>query len=168
MPCGRRLNGGALSLCAAWPSAYTNIAGIRTYCTSDEPAGGAVWRKIDFRNLGHALSTYVQEAALVLCPRYAELAVANANKARLVRWEVWDMPLKEIVPDAAVLAWIADKFPELDQDTASVRVGDAIHASQSSLGRKGVASQGKTLAETAEMVVYARLGEYSIHTRRLL
>ena len=166
MPCGRRLNGGALSLSAAWPSAYTNIAGIRTYCTRPESESGAVWRTRDFLNLGTALAHYVQEAALVLCPRYAALAEANPNKARLVRWEVWDMPLKEIVPDATVLEWIADKFPELDQDTASV--GDAIHASQSSLGRKGVASQGKTLAETAEMVVYARLGEYSIHTRRLL
>ncbi len=41
-------------------------------------------------------------------------------------------------PDAAVLAWIARQFPELDQDTVSV--GDAIHASQSSLrvSRKGV------------------------------
>ena len=107
MPCGRELNDGALSLSAARPSANTNIAHIRTYCTRPDSENGKVWRKLDFGTLGLALSYYVQVAATALCPRYAELAEANPNEARLVRWEVWGMPLLEIVPDATVLAWVA-------------------------------------------------------------
>jgi hypothetical protein len=164
VPCGRELNGGALSLSEAWPSATTNIASIRTYCTRPESESGTVWRKLDFLNLGTALAYYVQVAATALNPRYAELAEANPNMARLVRWVVWDMPLLEIVTDAAVLAWIAEKFPKLDQDTASV--GEVIHANASSVSRQGAASRGKPL-ETAEMVVHVRRGEYSTHPRRL-
>ena len=69
MPCGRWLNGGALSLSAAWPSATTNIASIRTYCTRPESESGTVWRQLDFLNLGTALAYYVQVAATALCPR---------------------------------------------------------------------------------------------------
>ena len=165
MPCGRWLNGGALSLSAAWPSATTNIASIRTYCTRPDSESGNVWRKLDFLNLGYALSYYVQVAATALCPRYAELAETNPNKARKVRWVVWDMPLLEIVPDATVLAWIAEQFPKLDQDTASV--GEVIHAIQSSVSRQGVASRGEP-TETTEMVIYAGPGKYSTHTSRRL
>jgi hypothetical protein len=165
VPCGRELNGGALSLSAAWPSANTNIARIRTYCTRPQSESGKVWRKLDFGTLGLALSYYVQVAATALNTRYAELVEANPNMARMVRWEVWDMKLWEIVPDATVLEWIARQFPKLDQDTASV--GDDIHASQSSLGRRGVASKGYKLTETAVMEIYAGPGEYSTHSRRL-
>jgi hypothetical protein len=165
VPCGRELNDGALSLSAARPSANTNIAHIRTYCTRPDSENGKVWRKLDFGTLGLALSYYVQEAATALCPRYAELAEANPNEARLVRWEVWGMPLLEIVPDATVLAWVAERFPTLDQDTASV--GEAIHASQSSLSRQAVASKGYKFTETAVMEIHAGPGEYSTHTRRL-
>ena len=164
MPCGRELNNGALSLSEARPRANTNIAHIRTYCTRPDSENGKVWRKLDFRNLGHALSYYVQVAATALNTRYAELVEANPNMARMVRWEVWGMPLKQIVTDAAVLDWIAEKFPELDQDTASV--GDAIHASQSSLSRQGAASRGEP-TKTAVMEIHVRRGEYSIHSRRL-
>jgi hypothetical protein len=162
VPCGRWLNGGALSLSEERPSATTNLASIRTYCTRPESERGTVWRQLEFRNLGHALSYYVQVAATALNPRYAELAEANPNMARRVRWAVWDMRLWEIVPDATVLAWIAEQFPKLDLDTASV--GEVIHASQSSLGRKRVASMGQNFTETAEMVVYAGPGEYSTPT----
>ena len=165
MPCGRELNGGALSLSAAWPSANTNIARIRTYCTRPQSESGKVWRKLDFGTLGLALSYYVQVAATALNTRYDELVEANPNMARMVRWAVWGMPLWEIVTDATVLAWVAEKFPTLDQDTASV--GDAIHASQSSLSRQGVASKGYKLTETAVMEIHVRRGEYSIHSRRL-
>jgi hypothetical protein len=164
LPCGRELNNGALSLSEARPSANTNIASIRTYCTRPETESGNVWRKLDFGTLNMALSYYVQVAATALCPRYAELVEANPNMARMVRWEVWDMPLKEIVPDATVLEWIAKRFPELNQDTASV--GDAIHASQSSLSRQGAASRGEP-TKTAVMEIHVRRGEYSIHSRRL-
>ncbi len=164
MPCGRELNNGALSLSATRPSANTNIAHIRTYCTRPDSESGNVWRKLDFGTLNMALSYYVQVAATALCPRYAELVEANPNMARMVRWDVWGMPLLEIVPDATVLAWVAEKFPELDQDTASV--GDAIHANQSSLSKQGAVSRGKP-TETAEMVVYAGQGEYPTHSRRL-
>ncbi len=108
MPCGRELNNGALSLSAARPSANTNIAGIRTFCTRPDSESGTVWRKLDFGTLGLALSYYVQVAATALCPRYAELVVANPNEARRVRWVVWEMLLLEIVPDATVLEWIAE------------------------------------------------------------
>ena len=103
MPCGRELNDGALSLSAARPSANTNIAHIRTYCTRPDSENGKVWRKLDFGTLGLALSYYVQVAATALCPRYAELVEANPNMARMVRWAVWDMKLWEIVPDLAPL-----------------------------------------------------------------
>ncbi len=165
MPCGRELNNGALSLSAARPSANTNIAGIRTYCTRPDSESGKVWRKLDFGTLNMALSYYVQVAATALNTRYAELVKANPNMARMVRWDVWGMPLLEIVTDAAVLAWVAKQFPTLDQDTASV--GDAIHASQSSLSRQAVASKGYKLTETTEMEIHAGPGEYSTHSRRL-
>ena len=164
VPCGRELNDGALSLSAARPSANTNIAHIRTYCTRPDSENGKVWRKLDFGTLGLALSYYVQVAATALCPRYAELAEANPNEARLVRWDVWGMPLLEIVTDATVLAWAAEKFPELDQDTASV--GEVIHANASSVSRQGAVSRGMP-TETAEMEIYVRRGEYSTHIRRL-
>ena len=165
MPCGRWLNGGALSLSAERPSGYTNIAGIRTYCTRPESERGEVWRTRDFRNLGHALSFYVNEAAEALYPGYDELNEAKPNAARMYRWAVWDMQLKEIVPDATVLGWIADKFPDLDQDTASV--GEVVHADASRRSSMALKIKGLKLNETAVMVVYARRGEYSIHTRRL-
>jgi hypothetical protein len=158
VPCGRWLNGGALSLSAAWPSATTNIAGIRTYCTRPESESGTVWRQLDFLNLGTALSQYVQVAATALCPRYADLAEANPNKARKVRWAVWDMPLLEIVPDAAVLAWVARQLPGLDQDRDTASVGEAIHASASSVSRKGAASRGEPI-ETAVTVMEILLGQ---------
>ena len=165
MPCGRWLNGGALSLSEERPSATTNIAGIRTYCTRPDSESGTVWRKLDFLNLGMALAHYVKVAATALNPRYAELAEANPNMARLVRWAVAEMKLWEIVTDAAVLAWIAEKFPKLNQDTASV--GEVIHANQSSLSRQGVASRGERPTQTAVMEVHIRKGEYCTHTRRL-
>ncbi len=77
------------------------------------------------------------------------------------------MDLTEIVTDAAVLEWVARQFPELDQDTASV--GEAIHASQSSLSRKGVVARSglkPTSTEAAKMEIYVQRGEYSIHSRR--
>jgi hypothetical protein len=165
VPCGRELNDGALSLSATRPSANTNIARIRTYCTRPDSENGKVWRKLDFGTLNMAMSYYVQVAATALCPRYAELVEANPNMARMVRWEVWGMPLKQIATDAAVLAWIAEKFPTLDQDTSSV--GEVIHASQSSLSRQAVASKGYKFTETAVMEIHAGPGEYSTHTRRL-
>ncbi len=115
MPCGRWLNGGALSLSEERPSATTNIASIRTYCTRPESESGKVWRQLDFVNLNMALAHYVKVAATALYPRYAELA--ETNRGRMVRWEVGDIKLFEIVPDATVLSWIAEKFPKLDQGT---------------------------------------------------
>ena len=88
MPCGRWLNGGALSLSAAWPSATTNIASIRTYCTRPESDSGTVWRQLDFLNLGTALAHYVQVAAAALNTRYAELAEANP-RGRTPTWRGW-------------------------------------------------------------------------------
>jgi len=123
VPCGRRLNGGALSLSAARPSANTNIAHIRTYCTRPDSESGKVWRKLDFGNLGLALSYYVQVAATALCPRYAELVEANPNMARMVRWAVWGMPLWDGYEDE-----LASKVADLQNASSSGFAGSVTAA----------------------------------------
>jgi hypothetical protein len=143
---------------AGVPCCYTNRAGIWAFITRDKSVKG-VWRRLTFRNVGHALTYYIGQAIRVRCPNYDTLLTTNAAAADKVRQTAGEAPFEDVVHDGDIWKQIEGQHPTLagrlgDLDFAAVQ-----HEVMSRAAQIGLEKSGKKPTKTAKLEVWSLTGE---------
>jgi hypothetical protein len=139
-------------------SALTNRAEECAFCTRRDKsaAGTAAWQPMTFGNLGMALSWYLMQQILRLCPHYGTLQQTDRIAAAAVKEEAGRMLLVDAVPDQRFIDQVEGRYTV---DLSKLTITDAFALEQSRKRLAQLTSMGVQPVRTDTMGIWTVTGE---------
>jgi hypothetical protein len=151
-------HGGIMRWLGKKTSALTNRAEECAFCTRRDKsaAGTAAWQPMTFGNLGMALSWYLMQQILRLCPHYGTLQQTDRIAAAAVKEEAGRMLLVDAVPDQRFIDDLQGKYTV---DLSTLTITDAFALEQTRKSGLALKARGFQLVRTATMGIWTVTGE---------